>query len=173
MFLARSQWLAAVFAAAPHPLACLFMRPNQMGPEWVERHGCAEQVPPSARSLDRPFMLVLDICTACAIPLPASFVNEPHVGGDSCPFCNWIAAESGQPVSWFWHPKDENAPMGPDGRPASALVPAGHEKRYQHQVFKCQLGWAIVHFFVRQDRNAGLGEVRAHLFAERPLQRRG
>ena len=141
----------------------LAMHTGQMNHEWVQKYGCPDLgVPPNAKSVERQYLQVAAICAAAGIPLPNDFKDSPHVAGDSCPFCAFIALDQGfAPIKWYLHPADSAAP------PQAPPKPRGREHCYVHQVFKCAWGFAIRHVLVRRDRDAGRGEVNAALFVQR------
>ena len=82
--------------------------------------------------------------------MPEGYVDEPHIGGETCPFCWFVADNQGFKYSWYMHPKDPAAP------PRQADKPPGRSNAYIHQVFKCNNGLSIAHMKVRKDREAGI-----------------
>ena len=136
--------------------------PRKMDASWVASYGCADLGPaPSTPLLERHLLPVKAACEAFGIELPAGFVNRPHVGGDTCPFCAYVAMDQGYaPMMWNVHPMEDGAP------PRTAPKPAGRKHGYRHQVFKCQMGYAVLHALIRKDRDEGRGDVRAHLLSQ-------
>ncbi|MDC0525359.1 hypothetical protein OAO87_00075 [bacterium] len=137
---------------------------SKMDATWVARFGCSEYPPPSTRPLDRPYQKVRQICHAAGVPLPEDFQDRPHIGGTSCPGCNWVASNQGfGPMVWFLHPNDVQAPEN------QAAKPPGRQNGYLHQVAKCGYNAAIAHCVVRRDRDAGRGDINVSLFERRPF----
>ena len=135
---------------------------SKMDSEWVAKYGCADFPAPNIKSIDRPWQQVRKICQVAGVPLPESFQDRPHLGGPSCPGCNWVAFNQGfGPMSWYLHQNDPAAP------PNQAAKPPGRSNGYIHQVFKCGYHLAIAHCIVRRDRDAGRGDINVHLFERR------
>ena len=137
--------------------------PPKMDETWLATFGCADLGPaPNTPAAQRHHLDVTAICKAAGIPLPPDFVDRPHLGGSSCPACNWIASNQGfGPMRWFIHPADKAAPAG------QAAKPPGRQCGYVHQIFRCGSIYAIAHVLIRTDRDAGRGDVNAHLLQRR------
>ena len=134
-----------------------------MDASWVARFGCTDLGPvPNLPVSGREWLQVTAICNALSITIPPNFQDMPHVGGSSCPFCAWWANNQGLEMSWWLHPNDAAAP------PNQGPKPMGRQHKYFHQVFKCPLGYAVVHRTCRLCREGGntVEEARyAALFA--------
>ena len=104
---------------------------------------------------------------ALCVQMPENFhthgKGKPHVGGDSCFACMFLAHLEGILIKWYLHPSDAAAPSG------AAAKPPGRQHKYVHQTFKCALASALAHRLVRTDRDAGRGDVNAHVF--KPIER--
>ena len=144
-------------AILPRPDPALAVLPSQMNETWVAQHGCPDLgPPPNAPITDRPWQNVTMICSECDIQLPESFKDVPHVGGDSCPYCAWLATNQGwAKMVWFVMPHD---------RAGVAPKPQGRNNAYVHQTFKCRVGLAIMHRVCRAYRDAGKGDAMAQIF---------
>ena len=138
---------------------------SKMDAAWVEKNGCADLgPPPNTKQMQRSYQKVGQICRVSGVPLPEGFVDRPHIGGTSCPGCNWVALNQGfGPMVWYLHPNDAAAPEN------QAAKPPGRANGYLHQVAKCGYHLAIAHCVVRRDRDAGRGDINKDLFEPRPL----
>ena len=153
--------------AANHPA---FMPiPAAMDHAWCVQFGCIDLGPaPGTKVADRIWIDVPKLVEACNaagwnVETPQSFKAEPHVGGASCPFDNWIAQNQGfAPINWYLHPNDKMAAQR--GIPADFRKPKGRDHQWDHQVYKCAAGLAMQHVLCRMDRDAGRGDINAHLF---------
>ena len=160
--------------AKDDPSSPFYLKPFQipstkMDAAWVQLYGCADLgPPPNAPSSERSQIPVEALAAALGVPMPEKFHTHgrgrPHVGGDSCFACMFLAHLEGIMIKWYLHPSDAAAP------PGSAAKPPGRQHKYVHQVFKCTLALALAHRLVRTDRDAGRGEVNAHVFTAPPRE---
>ena len=150
----------------PKPDPPLAVLPSRMDAAWVASYGCADLgPPPNAPINERPWLSVGMICGDCDvnIPLPESFKDVPHVGGDSCAFCAFVAFNQGWgKINWYVMPADQ-AGVAPK--------PQGRQNQYVHQTHKCRMGLAVIHRVVRLHRDAG--KDKAYLFQPAQIPDRG
>ena len=153
--------------ASPFYMKAFTVPSPKMDAAWVQLYGCADLgPPPNAPSQERTQIPVEALAAALGVPMPEKFhthgKGRPHVGGDSCFACMFLAHLEGIMIKWYLHPSDAAAP------PGAAAKPAGRQHKYVHQVFKCNLALALAHRLVRTDRDAGRGDVNAHVFTPPP-----
>jgi hypothetical protein len=124
-------------------------------------------LPPSTGGVERPWLQCEAIANAAGIKMPELFFTvgkgARHIGGDSCFACMHLAQMFGFKAMWYVHPADRAAP------PGTGKKPFGRKHLYLHQVLKCGYALALAHRVVRCDRDAGRGEVNAHILSERPF----
>ena len=160
--LTDAQKAATLDPASPFYLKALGMPTTKMDDAWVQLYGCPGFPAPNCPSSDRQYLNIVGLAKALSIEVPAKFLNEgkgePHVGGDSCFACMFIAHLEGLLYKWYLHPADRASP------PGAAPKPFGKQHKYVHQVFKCALALALAHRLVRTDRDAGRGDINRHLF---------
>ena len=116
-----------------------------MDDDWVKRWGCPDLGPPPNADATRRYPLVgRAVYEAAGIPLTDDWVDRPHIGGRSCPACNWVAFNQGLgAMRWYLHPRDRAAPANQAGKPPMRNC------GYLHQVARCAFMWAVAHVLVR------------------------
>ena len=142
---------------------------TKMDAAWVQLYGCTDLGPPPNAPRDQKTHLPVEaLAKALAVPMPERFYShghgKPHVGGDSCFACMFMSYLEGIVLKWYLHPSDVAAP------PGAAAKPPGRQHKYVHQVFTCSLALALAHRLVRSDRDAGRGDVNAHVFTAPPRE---
>ena len=147
---------------------------------WQAQWGLTSMPPPGGKIRTR--LKVVEICHAAGIPLPANFRHEKpiHMGGSSCPFCQWVSMNQGTgTVVWYFHAQDsttkrEDVP-GPveKGAPPVPRPLAGAERRrhqFVHQVGKCIYGHAIAQALCRRQMDAGQSSECVRILDEPPQE---
>ena len=145
---------------------------------WQAQWGLTSMPPPGGKIRTR--LKVVEICQAAGIPLPSNFRHEKpvHMGGSSCPFCQWVSMNQGTgTVVWYFHAQDsttkrEDVP-GPveKGAPPVPRPLAGAERRrhqFIHQVGKCIYGHAIAQALCRRQMDAGQSSECVRILDEPP-----
>ena len=148
---------------SPFFLEALTIWTGKMDGAWVSLYGCSDLgPPPNSPSIDRPRLPLVELAKALDIAMPEAFFTKgqgrPHVGGDTCFACLFLAYLRGVVPCWHIHPADSAA------APGAKPKPFGSQHMYLHQVFKCGTAYALAHRLVRCDRESGRGDINKHVF---------